>query len=119
MRQELIELSVQWNDIGLDGARPYDPTTEELERHGEQYADFEIALNLKLGLMRSLRTDSDGWVASDGILSSRPTTRCLGSGCGRLESMGEWMRGRRESCGLLTKYELPLMKYMYETHCIA
>lgn len=65
VRQELIELSVQWTDIGLNGARPYDPTTEELERHEEQYADFEIALNLKLGLMRSLRTDSDGWVASD------------------------------------------------------
>jgi hypothetical protein len=64
VRQELIELSVQWKDRGLNGACPYDPTTEELERHEEQYADFEMALNLKLGLMRSLHTDSDGWVAS-------------------------------------------------------
>jgi hypothetical protein len=64
VRQELIELYVQWKDRGLDGSCPYDPTTEELERHEEQYADFEMALNLKLGLMRSLHTDSDGWVAS-------------------------------------------------------
>ena len=64
VRQELIELSVQWPDLGLDGARPYDPTVEELEAHEAQYADFEIALNLRLGLMRSLQTDSDGWVAS-------------------------------------------------------
>jgi hypothetical protein len=64
VRQELIELSVQWPDLGLDGLRPYDPTVEELEAHEAQYADFEIALNLRLGLMRSLQTDSDGWVAS-------------------------------------------------------
>jgi hypothetical protein len=64
VRQELIELSAQWNDLGLDGACPYDPTTEELEAHAEQYADFEIALDLRLGLMRSLHTDSDSWVAS-------------------------------------------------------
>jgi hypothetical protein len=64
VRQELIELSVQWNDLGLDGVCSYEPTTEELEAHAEQYADFEIALNLRLGLMWSLHTDSDGWVAS-------------------------------------------------------
>ena len=63
--QELIELSVQWPDLGLHGARPYDPTVEELGRHQELYANFEIALSLRLGLMRSLRTDSDGWVASE------------------------------------------------------
>jgi hypothetical protein len=64
VRQELIELSVQWNDLGLDGACPYHPTVEELDRHQEQYADFEMALDLRLGLMRSLHTDCDGWVAS-------------------------------------------------------
>ena len=63
-RQGLIELSVQWNDLGLDGVCPYDPTVEELEAHEAQYAVFEIALELRLGLMRSLQTDSDGWVAS-------------------------------------------------------
>jgi hypothetical protein len=64
VRQELIELSVQWKDRGLDGSCPYDPTIEDLEKHEEQYSDFEMALNLKLGLMQSLHTDSDGWVAS-------------------------------------------------------
>lgn len=37
---------------------------EEYRRHQEQYAGFKIAQSLKLGLMRSLYIDSDGWVAS-------------------------------------------------------
>jgi hypothetical protein len=91
VRQELIELSVQWNDIGLDGARPYDPTTEELKRHEEQYPDFEIALNLKLGLMRSLRTDSDGWVASDDWDVVKPAHD---------EMFREWLRTTSEDGGM-------------------
>jgi hypothetical protein len=83
VRQELIELSVQWNDLGLDGVCPYDPTTEELETHKEQYADIEIALTLRLGLMRSLHTDSDGWVAS----ADWDVVKCA-----RDEMFREWLR---------------------------
>lgn len=64
VRQELIELSTRWGSLGFPGECPYVLTMEELRRHQGQYADFEIAQNLKLGLMRSLHTDSDGWVAS-------------------------------------------------------
>ncbi|GAB7336565.1 hypothetical protein MBLNU13_g09834t1 [Cladosporium sp. NU13] len=63
VRQELIELSRRWDDLGLAGACPYAPTEEELQSHQRQYADFDIAQSLKVGLMRSLCTDSDGWVS--------------------------------------------------------
>jgi hypothetical protein len=68
IRQELLEFSAQWESAGFGASAasscPYVLTMEELAMHREQYADFETALSLKLGLMRSLRTDSDGWVAS-------------------------------------------------------
>lgn len=64
VRQELIELSARWESLGLPRVCPYAPTTEELRRHQDQYFDLEITQNLKLGLMQSLQTDSDGWVAS-------------------------------------------------------
>jgi hypothetical protein len=89
VRQELIELSVRWRDsTGLDGPCPYDLTVEDLERHEEQYPDFEMALNLKLGLMRSLRTGSDGWVASSDWDIVKPAYD---------EMFREWLRTVRES----------------------
>ncbi|KAI7028389.1 hypothetical protein KC355_g1 [Hortaea werneckii] len=62
VRQDLVELSRRWNDIGLAGACPYAPTEDELQTHERLYADFQTAQDLKWGLMRILRTDSDGWM---------------------------------------------------------
>jgi hypothetical protein len=64
VRQELIELSRQWEGLSLVGECPYAPTEEELHRHERQYGDFEIAQSLKMGLVQSLYTDSDGWVSA-------------------------------------------------------
>ncbi|KAI6812133.1 hypothetical protein KC352_g3960 [Hortaea werneckii] len=64
VRQDLIELSRRWNDLGLAGACPYTPTEDELQIHERMYTDFQTAQDLKLGLMQRLRTDSDGWVPS-------------------------------------------------------
>jgi hypothetical protein len=89
VRQELIELSVRWREsTGLDGTCPYDPTVEDLERHEEQYPDFEMSLNLKLGLMRSLHNDSDGWVASSDWDIVKPAHD---------EMFREWLRTAEES----------------------
>ncbi|KAI7210387.1 hypothetical protein KC333_g8259 [Hortaea werneckii] len=46
----------------LAGVCPYAPTEDELQTHEKLYADFQTAQDLKLGLMRRLLTDSDGWV---------------------------------------------------------
>ena len=64
VRQDLIELSRRWNDIGQGGDCPYAPTEDELQTHERLYADFQTAQDLKVGLMQRLRTDSDGWVPS-------------------------------------------------------
>jgi hypothetical protein len=89
VRQELIELSVRWRETtGLDGSCPNDPTVEDLERHEEQYPDFEMALNLKSGLMQSPRTDSDGWVASSDWDIVKPAHD---------EMFREWLRTAGES----------------------
>ena len=65
LRQELIDLSQRWTELGLPGRCPYQPTTEELVEHAKQYEDFETVQQLKLFLKRALDADSDGWVPAD------------------------------------------------------
>ena len=65
VRQDLIDVSKQWDELGLPDACPYTPSAEELAEHKEQYEDFESVFRLKSGLMRMLDTDSDGWVPAE------------------------------------------------------
>jgi len=65
LRQELIDLSQRWTELGLSGRCPYQPTSEELAEHAKQYEDFETVQQLKLFLKRALDADSDGWVPVD------------------------------------------------------
>jgi hypothetical protein len=41
LRQELIEISQRWTELGLPGLCPYQPTPEELGEHEKQFEDFE------------------------------------------------------------------------------
>ena len=65
MRQMLTEVSKNWKKLGLAGSCPYLPTEEELVEHKKQYEFFESVQKVKLWLMRTLATDSDGWVPID------------------------------------------------------
>ncbi|TKA79164.1 hypothetical protein B0A49_02803 [Cryomyces minteri] len=65
VRQELIEVSQQWTELGLPGSCPYQPTEEELAEHKKQYQDFENAQKMRLAVMRTLDVNSDGWAQSD------------------------------------------------------
>lgn len=65
LRQALIELSQKWQELGLPGSCPYQPSGEELAEHKKQYEDFEAVQKLKLWLIRVLNTASDGWVPTD------------------------------------------------------
>jgi hypothetical protein len=65
VRQELIELSARWNELGLEGSCPYCPTDAELEAHARDYEDFEAVQSLKWWLRENLDTNSDGWVPSE------------------------------------------------------
>lgn len=62
-RQELIELSSRWKELGLLGECPHPLlTADEIVRHQTEYDDFMIARKLKQNLVEILNTTSDGWV---------------------------------------------------------
>ena len=47
-RQELIEISEKWKELGLAGSCPYLPSKEELAERKKQYGDFKSIQKLKL-----------------------------------------------------------------------
>jgi hypothetical protein len=65
LRQELIDVSQRWTELGLPGHCPYQPAPEELAEHVQQYEDFETVQQLKLVLKHQLGVDSDGWSHAD------------------------------------------------------
>jgi len=65
LRQELIDISQRWTELGLPDPCPYQPTPEELSEHDKQFEDFETVQQLKLFLKRALDAESDGWVPAD------------------------------------------------------
>lgn len=71
LRQELVELSQQWTDLGLSGSCKYQPTAEELSQHKEQYEDFEAVEQLKYFLARFVGCRTDAWVPADEWESSQ------------------------------------------------
>ncbi|EPE30674.1 Protein kinase-like (PK-like) [Glarea lozoyensis ATCC 20868] len=64
-RQELIELSKKWTEIGLPGACPYQPSAKELEEHTLGYDQFEMKQGLKDLLIEMHDTNGEGWIHSD------------------------------------------------------
>ncbi|CZT04058.1 uncharacterized protein RCO7_05657 [Rhynchosporium graminicola] len=90
LRQELIELSQHWTELGLPGSCPYQPTPEELNEHAKQYEDFESMQQLKMFLKRALDADSDGWVPAENWAGATKEHRKVFS---------LWMESIRESGG--------------------
>ncbi|KAL4784214.1 hypothetical protein BJX76DRAFT_348012 [Aspergillus varians] len=75
VRQELIELSARWTELGLEGSCPFSPSEEELEEHARSYEDFET-------------TNSDGWVPNDVWDAAKDAHRA---------AYDEWIQTARES----------------------
>ncbi|KAH7317657.1 kinase-like domain-containing protein [Rhexocercosporidium sp. MPI-PUGE-AT-0058] len=88
LRQELIELSQRWTELGLPGSCPYQPTLEELAEHAKQYEDFESAQQLKIFLKRALDADSDGWVPAGNWEAARKEHKTL---------FDQWIESIKES----------------------
>ena len=62
-RQELIDISNRWMELGLLSPCPYPlPTSDELALHQKEFEAFVTAQGLKQKLMSLLDTASDGWV---------------------------------------------------------
>ncbi|KAI4287425.1 MAG: hypothetical protein L6R35_003318 [Caloplaca aegaea] len=62
-RQELIEISSRWKELGLPNDCPYPlPTSNELVVYRKDFEDFVMARKLKQRLISLLDTTPDGWV---------------------------------------------------------
>ena len=62
-RQELIEISSRWKELGLPNSCPYPlPTSDELVVYRREFEDFVAARKLKQRLICLLDTTPDGWV---------------------------------------------------------
>ncbi|KAL9123779.1 MAG: hypothetical protein Q9217_006825 [Psora testacea] len=62
-RQELIEISSRWKELGLPNSCPYPlPTSDELVVYSREFEDFVAAQKLKQRLICLLDTTPDGWV---------------------------------------------------------
>lgn len=90
LRQELIEISARWAELGLElqGPCPYSPTQEELNQHARDYEDFETSQRLKSWLKASLNTNSDGWVPNEVWDAAKDAHRA---------AYDEWIQTARES----------------------
>lgn len=65
-REELIETSRCWGDVGLAGECPFImPTPEELVMHKKEYKMFEAAQQLRSELPGLLNCATDGWVPNE------------------------------------------------------
>ncbi|KAL9099824.1 MAG: hypothetical protein Q9163_004727 [Psora crenata] len=65
-RQELINISSRWKELGLAGVCPYVlPSSVELLEHQKEFKSFCIANDLKRKLIDLLDTSPDGWVPTD------------------------------------------------------
>lgn len=88
VRQELVELSSRWAELGLQASCPYVPTNEELKEQARNYEDFETVQSLKLWLSNTLHTNSDGWVPNDVWDATRDAHRA---------AYNEWIQTAREA----------------------
>ncbi|KAE8353348.1 kinase-like domain-containing protein [Aspergillus coremiiformis] len=88
VRQELIELSARWEELGLQGSCPFTATEEEVKKHAQDYEDFQTVQKLKLWLKSSLHTNSDGWVPNEAWDAAREAHRA---------AYDEWIQTAKEA----------------------
>jgi hypothetical protein len=64
-REELIQTSRHWKELGLAGTCPYPlPSLDELGVHQKNYRFFEAAQQMRQNVPDLLNSASDGWVPS-------------------------------------------------------
>jgi hypothetical protein len=90
LRQDLIDLSQRWNDLGLSGSCEYQPTPAELSEHERHNEDLQTAQDLKIFLNHALDAECDGWVPADEWEASTEKHRIL---------FCQWLESHRESGG--------------------
>ena len=61
----LIELSSNWESIGLTGSPPMTLSKEELTTHEVQLAEYQDWVKLRKYTQENLISDDDGWVSPE------------------------------------------------------
>ena len=88
-RNELIEVSKRWKELGLPGSCPYAlPTSIELLEHQKEFQSFCTAYDLKRKLTDLLDTSPDGWV---------PTESWEATDAAHHEAFGEFVQTMRSA----------------------
>ncbi|KAJ5629938.1 hypothetical protein N7528_003595 [Penicillium herquei] len=81
LRQELIETSQDWEELGFATSCPFIlPAAEDISIHHKQYKLFEAAQNLKRDLSRLLDCASDGWVPADNLEAAQLENKAMFNG---------------------------------------
>lgn len=62
LRDCLIQLSINWQTIGLGGSCPFVVSTEELIAHETQLAEYQDWVKLRKYTQEILYSDEEGWV---------------------------------------------------------
>ncbi|KAJ5512870.1 hypothetical protein N7463_002422 [Penicillium fimorum] len=88
IRQEQIELSAGWKELGIEGSCSYNPTEAELKQHAREYEDFEAIQALKSWLKDTLDTNSDGWIPNEAWDATKDTHRA---------AYDEWIQTAKEA----------------------
>lgn len=65
LRQELVQLSDRWKELGLPGSCSYSVTSEALAAHKKHHEEFELVQEMRRTLVTKPGTTGDGWVAVD------------------------------------------------------
>ena len=65
LHQEILELSEGWQDLGLPGTSPYQPSEKALAAHRNAWEAYETVQKLRLFIFKMVGSNSDGWVPNE------------------------------------------------------
>ncbi|KAF2664385.1 kinase subdomain-containing protein [Microthyrium microscopicum] len=65
LREQLLVLSNQWQDLGLPGVCPYQPSQEEISTHNKEWEDYKTVHKLRSFMFKLVGSNSDGWVPNE------------------------------------------------------
>lgn len=65
LREEISNLSQRWQDLGLPGTCPYQPSEEEITEHRNDWEDYETVQRLRSFMFKIIGSNSDGWVPNE------------------------------------------------------
>lgn len=86
-RQELLDLSESWPDLGLPGTSPYQPSDEVIAAHRKDWEDYETVQRLRSFMFKMVGSNSDGWVPNEHWEDAQIICR---------DAFGQWMEAMRD-----------------------